>query len=153
MPYEVVRFCYQWHSFMLHTETCLKSRRSTKIHVLLSVLCNGAFKEYLASVIYEWVWSTGGMIMMGENEVSRENPVTVPPCPSTNPIWTDLGPTSGFRVIYDFQSDIGMDSCAKCHSIEAPHSFIQPFICRPADGRQTHHRPVSKRLCSAKSRE
>ena len=54
MPYEV-RFCHQWHSFMLHTKSDLKCRRSTKIRVLLSVLCNSAFEEYLASVIDEWM--------------------------------------------------------------------------------------------------
>ena len=49
------------------------------------------------------------MILIGENEVSREKPVTVPLRPSTKPTWTDLGPTSGLRVLYDCQSDTGID--------------------------------------------
>jgi hypothetical protein len=51
----------------------------------------------IPQMIHEWIWSSGGMTLSGENRRTRLKTCPITSLSTANPTWTDLGANLGLR--------------------------------------------------------
>jgi hypothetical protein len=70
---------------------------SVRLHLCGTAAANGPIVHPQMISLHEWIWSSGGMILTGENRRSRRKTCPSATLSTTNPTWTVLGTNPGLN--------------------------------------------------------